>query len=573
MMDMRKLLLAFALVLFALPAFSYTFTDLTWNGLVTVSLDNDKVTEGSPITGTVVIDNLEQYPIVGERLVFQVGSGEYKYPSQFASDNIVSETSIIDIWVLPSSNKIIPFSIPSLKAGKYHLDTYSWVLKSKLIGASSVMYNPQTIDFEVTGQTTKPNAEIDRAQTVFGDESKWYSGPVGFPVKSEEKFFGKVFIKNPSTETKSSMKLEISMCDWAVVFCDPTTLEKKTFDVPSIAAGATAEVAVELTAPSIPSAYEINMQLKNASSTESIYKNRVIVSGGTSKARKIYVDGLADRNYLLNVFIAGSPDHFTNPDFNDFTLSVEIYDEAQKLEEKSVNIAGIGMDDVLMQPFDVTDKMFTKACVKVKKDGKTFESECFTVPLKELQEAYDAAHPELVKAEWRYDESGKALTITLTKKTKPVNAKVRIFTSSKTIILENVSQASPYTKTFTVEKDDLTMTVDDFDAKRQQVFNLTLNLGDKTQLASEVDPNATEATENGDCTMNVCANGQVCQGKSYTSPQGLCCSGACSEGVSSTGILGEEVPFIFWMALIMIVLAATIGAGTLTKAKKKGALK
>ncbi|MEK6958634.1 MAG: hypothetical protein AABW59_01170 [archaeon] len=570
-MDTRRIVALFALILIALPAFGYSFEDLQWNGLMEISLDKEEFLETEAITGNVVIDNLEQYPIVGQRLVFQVGQGAYTYPSQFASDNTTSEQAISDIWVLPSSNKSIPFSIPAQKAGEYHLDVYSWVLKSKYVGASAIMYNPQSVNFKVKGNNAEGKATIVRSTTVFGNGEKWIAGPVGFPIKAGEKYAGKIFVRNDSTKTKSAMKLSISLCDWAIVFCE--TAVQNDFEVPTLAPGQETQIDVELTAPMIPSAYEINMILKEGESIESIYKNRIIVTGGTTKARKVYVNGLADRNYLLNVYIAGSPDHFTNPDFNDFTLTVEVYNEAQLLEEKSINIQGIGPEEVLMHSFDVTDQMFTKACIKAKKGGEVFESECFTVPLKELQDAYDAAFPELVKVEWNYDEAFSALNVNLTKETKPVNARVRIFSSTKTLILENISQASPFTKSYTIQKGDLTMTVDDLDAKKQQVFNLTLNLGEKTQLASEVDPNAAEAGYTGNCTMNVCSNAQICEGISYNSPQGVCCSGACIEGVSGTGLIEEEIPFIFFIALIMIILAATIGAGVMVKAKKKGALK
>ena len=568
-MDWRTGLVALCVALLLAPTLAYTYTDLEWNDSFILHLDKASYAAGEPITGSVSIADSESYPIVAQKIVLQLAQGTYYYPSQDSTDNILAEQYIQDIWVLPKSMKRVQFSIPSPGAGSYRVDAYSWVLKSKFWGASSIFLNPISQTFSVAGTPSAGNASIQKKSTVFGAEGKaMVAGPIGFPVDAGGTIDGKVFITNGSSETKGSLKLLVSMCDWAIVFCDAP--QEKSFDVPSMAPGETKEVDLELTAPAIPSAYEINMKVMNGSKIESIYKSRAIVTGGTAKLRKIFISGLADKKYSVSALMTGSPDHFTNPTFESFSVTAEAYSAGQKIEEHSLDYAKIGMDDILDANFTLDAKMFDRICMIVKKGGTEYEKECFSVPLTDIQGAYDAAHPELVKVDYAYNEAQKELKVTLTKKTLPVNARIRIFTSDQTLFEDEAKGGYSFTKTYGLEKEDITMTVDDFDAKMQQVFTLNLALGSKTQLAVDTSAEAQQSAM-ASCAGSVCGEGMACSVAVYNSSQGACCPAVCAPAVSSSGQLSvADVPLIVWVAVLMAILAAGISFSVFAKVRKGG---
>jgi hypothetical protein len=558
-------LVAVLLVLMCTFAFALTDMDLVWNGTANINLTKDSFSDSEPITGTITINNLESFPIVGGKFVLQLAEGEYIYPSQSAiTDNVFLEKIVDFDWVLPLSQKEIPFSISPQKSGSYRIDAYAWISKSKFIGASNILYNPISKAFTVTGNSSVQRAQIFRLPTTF----ERYSGPVGFPIQEGTKFNGEIVINNPSSQAKNNLKIGLTLCEWASPFCEG---KESLFDVPSIQAKTTLAVSVNLTAPSVPSAYEINIVLYNGSEIESIYKSRVIVSGGTAKARKVFINGLDTKNYSIGIITAGSPDHFNYPDFNNFNIAVTVFDGNNGEETKSVDINSIGTRDMIRNDFALDSKSFNKLCVTITKSGNTFDKQCFNVPLLEIQAAYDAEHPKLVQVSYTYNDSTGALSIKLNKSGESINARMRLFKSEATILEENVNANEAFEKTLWVGKENLLLTVDDFDAKEQIVLALNFAVAPSDRNQAIIGESLSgEYNALPECTFKVCETGSVCRTSGYDSRQGTCCPSDCISPITSESEANLfSIPLILWVAIVFAIIAIISAFSAVKSVRRK----
>jgi hypothetical protein len=561
------------LVLIALPVYAdvipdeetgITQEDTLWNGIVELNLAKTNYSENAPITGTIRVHNQEDYPLVGQRIVLQIAQGEYGYPSQSNSnDNIILENTIDDIWVLPNSYKDIDFSLENPGGGEFRIDLYSWVEKSKFIGSSSILMAPISKEFSVEGKTRTQDAVIQRELTMF----ERVTGPVGFPVDAGEEFSGKVYVQNRSDKTKTGMRLGVAVCDWATVFCK--NLDEQFFDVPSLESGKGVAVVVNLTAPDLPSAYAIQLTLyggNNGKKIESIYKSRVIVTGGTSKARKIYLDGLDTKKYSLSVLYSGSPDHFTFPLFENFSIGAEIYNGGQLIEEEYVDVGSITSPDIFEQKFNINSTLFDYVCVKIKKDSIVYEQECFNVEIAEIQKAYDAKNPPVVQADWTYNDKKEELEFTISRDGE-IDSRVFIITTDKTIYEKSFSGDGPFTEKIYLPKENYTMVIDDFIAKKQVQYDLFFNLATQLLDKEVIGDVPSEFKELSKCSGTICETGTVCAGASYESIEGACCPTSCIQ----TASIGEQilsVPLIVWIAIILVIVAIFMGRSALKKVRK-----
>lgn len=537
--------------------------DTTWKGLIELNLSKTNFSQNEPITGTIRIHNQENYPIVGQRIVLQIAQGDYSYPSQLNSnDNIILEETINEIWVLPDSYVDVPFSLPNQGGGDFRIDLYSWVVKSKFIGSSSILMAPVSQKFSVEGQEREKDAIIHRELTIF---EKRFVGPVGFPIESGQGFTGNIYVYNPTDKTKSNLKIGIKMCDWAIVFCE--TSEEKFFDVPSLSPGEDSSVVVDLTAPEIPSAYAMQITLYNGEKVESIYKSRVIVTGGTAKLRKIYLDGLATKNYSINIFYSGSPDHFTNPIFEDFSLGLEIFRNDEIIEEDSVNVDSIEVLEIAQQKFMINSKIFDKVCVNITKDSTIYEQECFNVPIEEIQTFYDEENPQVVQVNWTYNEKKEELEFTLTRE-EEMDARVFIITSDKTIYEKAFAGSENFTETIYLPKENYTMVVDDFIAKKQIHYDLFFNVDAKLLDQEIIGDLSTESKGIPQCLGTICEQGTVCAGMSYESIEGICCTTSCIQAINPLETQFLSIPLIFWVAIIFVIIAIFIGVKAIERLRK-----
>ena len=549
---MKKFISTLMMIVFLSTFCLASGEDLTWNGASSITLSKQSFDQNEAITGTISLNNFEYYPLVGGKLVLQVGEGTYSYPSQFSpGDNILSETIIPFEWILPRSKKEYSFSLPPLSAGSYRLDVYAWISKSKFIGASNIFYAPLTKNFTVTGTTDK-KAVIVRDKTSFNS----VTGPVGFPIEAEKSFDGEVFITNQDSKTKSDLKLVLSVCEWASVFCDEN---ETVVNLLPLAAGESRAEKVSLKSPLIPSVYEIKIKLYSGDTLNSNYKSRVIVSGGTAKIRKFFIDGLENKDYSVGLVLTGSPDHFNDPVFYDFTVSVEAYLNEELIEEKSTTIASISTETI-KETFELDSTSFNKICGKVSKDGMIYELQCLNVPLEDIQNAYDLKNPKVVQVDYVFDEPSSTLKIILKKEL--INARIRVSSTEKTIFTETVTSEREYSKTIQIEKENLSLTVDDLDAKRQ-VF-ISLNLKPPAVSIQEEEGTLPE------CRNTVCTIDQSCAGESYLSKQGNCCKGTCTSIVENQDTqLIFSLPLIAWIALILLVIAIIALVNASKKVKRK----
>jgi len=555
---MKKILLMSLLVLvlaFTTSAFadSPSPNDLTWSGGATIKLDKVTFAAGEAITGKVVILNNEEALLLNGKIVLHLAQGVYEYPSQFnANDNIVLEKIIDAGWILPRTSKEISFTLPGQFGGDYRVDLYSWAGKSKLLGASNILLGPSSNSFTVSG-SAKKNISIAREFTVFN----MVAGPVGFPVKAGESLDGFVMIYNPLDVDKAGLKLGVKVCEWASIFCDA---QEQFFDVPVAKKGDYTSFWAKMSAPLVPSAYEILMTLYDGEKIESVYKNRVIVSGGTAKIRKFLLKGLDTKNYSVDVALSGSPDHFTNPDFNDFSLTAEVFYNGTSISKEEKNISGIKAGEIMSENLSLGKGVFDKMCLKVTKAGVEYELQCVDVPIQLVQQEYDGVHPKMVEVTWNYDNLSGALTIILKKET--INAQINLYSSDSALLGEKADGVGMYSKVILVPRENLTLAVDDFDAKQQKLIEINLApekiisspLGDRTSsnLGGELIGKDPES-----CSGTICQAGAGCTGAIKDTINGKCCMGQCllgSGGDANWSALLSPVPLVLWILLIIVVI-------------------
>ncbi len=552
-MNVNYLMFIFILLI---SSFSLAFTqdDIIWKGYININLEENNFDTNQTIKGHLIVANEEYYPILSQKIVLHVGDGIFYYPSQFAEDNVIYEEVIETDWILPRTVKRIDFELPKLKPGNYHLDVYSWISKSKFNGASSIFLSPTSINFNVSGEKIA-NVEINRLLTNFGPEK--VIGPVGFPIAENEEFLGEIYLDNKSNINKNNLKLLITVCDWSVAFCDDEGL---VFDVGSINANESKKIDVKLTAPKIPSAYEINMTLFNTEEIFSIYKNRVIVEGGTSKIRKLYLDGLKEKSYSLKSLIAGSPDHFNYPDFENFEVIMKVFNENNLVQEEKQNVIKIAAGEIQQIDNKITPTIFDYVCLSIEKNNIKYDEECFRVELKDLEEAYDSAFPEELKIDWNYDETNSIINIELYKEIKKsLNLRLRILEQNNTLINEEIISKTNVNKSYNVKKENLTLIIDDFDAKRQRVIELNFK-EDKKE--------AFNVSEGISCPGSICSGATVCSTDPVNSKEGACCLSVCVAASVSEGEVGSE-PLIFWISIMLFILAILILASVIIKGRKK----
>lgn len=563
---MKKTIILVLLVLAFFPivnAQDYDFTSLSWNGTIDFVLEKDLLNETEQIIGTATIYNTEEYPLLGAKLALQIAQGTYNYPSQFNNeDNIIFE-KIIDIngWVLPKSKRTISFQLPAQKTGKYRIDLYSSVIKSKFIGANWIFLSPISKEFTVEGNPKEKNLKIFRAITSFND----VVGPVGFPANAGEEIKGKIFVINPSDKQKTNLSIGIRICEWGSIFCENSP--EKKFNLNTIAANEIGSVDVSINAPEIPSAYEIEIIVYNKEDIESIYKNRVIVSGGTAKVRKVTFNGLKDKNYSFDVLISGSPDHFSKPNFENFSLNMKLSKNDLLVEEKSIEIEKIIFDEIQNHNFSLSENEIDKACFLIEKSGTKFDEVCFVIPLEDLQANYDELNPKMVKITWTYEKSLKNLNIILTKET-PMNSRVRISLDENTIYLEDIKGVNLFEKNFTQNPENLTLIVDDFDAKMQEVIRLNLRVDEELRYSEILNEQTNDAQSI--CNGIFCEEDTVCDSQTILVNDKACCLTQCipqKEGDAKNNLFG--IPLILWIALIVLVLATMIGSSVLKRVIKK----
>jgi len=217
---------------------------------------------------------------------------------------------------------------------------------------------------------------------------------------------------------------------------------------------------------------------------------------------------------------------------------------------------------------NIKSTIFTKACIRFVKNNTVLEEECFTVPIEELQKAYDAAFPELVKVNWNYNETTESLNLELYKeRTDGLDLRIRVMNSSKILTEETINTTESRKElVLYVPKENLVLTIDDFYAKEQVVVKLELDPSEFDLVQEEGETALSECT-NG----VVCEAGTVCDSQTITSTTGACCTTSCvAEIVSEGELMLFGVPFIFWIAIIILIGSIAVLGNTINVVKKGG---
>lgn len=560
-----KIITLCILTLLSVNVFSSSLISFEWDELTSIELDKKEYELNEPITGKIIFANLEEFPSLGTKIVLHLAQGTYDYPSQLNNlDNIISEKIIDMDFVLAGAKKEAVFSFENPGSGDFRLDGYVWVVKSKALGASNIFYYPVSKNFVVKGDNEKQRLVINRKLTVFEETS----GPVGFLINPSEEFTGKIVINNPTTQEKNNIVVGLKVCEWASPFCDEK--EEKRFEVNNIPSNGQGYVNVNLIAPSIPSAYEISINLYSGEELESVYKNRVIVKGGTAKIRKIGLGGIADRNYSINMVMLGSPDHFTYPEFEDFDLKVLLYNENNLILEENIKIEKISAGESIFQEFNFDKDMFSKICYLISKNNVTYDEGCFELDLNQILYEYELLHPPKIEVEYNYDEFSKNLELELTKKSvtglREFNARIKLIDSDKSYYSKTIENQSYFKENILIEKMDLFLVIDDVNLKQQQVIPINLKTKGNDIYGESLD-SQSNLVSGKKCSGKVCPVNHVCDSKTELTIDGECCYTNCVEsGVFSIENL-IQIPLITWIALILMIVAIVI---TFEAIKKRG---
>ena len=347
----------------------------------------------------------------------------------------------------------------------------------------------------------------------------------------------------------------MTICDWSCALEKEESVKK--ISIPKLTADLETSIDVSLTAPSIPSAYEIKMELFDNNVLLSHYKNRVVVTGGTAKIRKVYLNNV-NENLILVPILSGSPDHFNYPDFKDFILELQVFNEDKIIEQKENSHSSIKSGEILDSNFNIESENFSAICLIIKKDDTIFEEECISIPISKAREEYDSLFPSIVDVKWDYSEKDKLLTINLNKDID-IDSVLRIVKSGTIIYDARIQNTKTVKEVLVMDRGEYVLTVDDLTAKRQIVR--TLNLGNYIEeiTASEVNDEETI------CTGQVCTNNTVCDTTPYASKDGACCLSKCIVAVQPSGFDLTRIPFILWIAILLLIIGIIILINTVKK--------
>ncbi|MDD3159652.1 MAG: hypothetical protein PHQ98_01655 [Candidatus ainarchaeum sp.] len=536
-----------------IPVFSQAISNYQntfWQGSINVIFDKDNFSENENITGKIILSNSEDYPLLNGTIVLNISQGTFSYPSQLSdSDNILDYSKINNIYVSANSIKEINFNLPNKSSGKYRLDIYAWVMKSNLIGSDSIYVSPVSKEFTVNNSPIDySQVKILRTKTNFNN----VVGPVGFATKTNEKYFGKIFIQNDSNLKLNDLTLEIQICDWSVAFCDSNNLFSKSITNIGLNSNEAKSIDVNLISPLLPSAYEIKMILKDSKKIYSIYSSRMIVIGPTAKIRKIYIDGIGTNNYSLNTIYAGSPDHFTYPIFENFTIETEVYSSSSS-KKYAEQISSIKTNELFSYKLNIDEKQFDKICQRIKQDNVVYDEECFSVPLNDLENEYSLRYPKVVDVNYIYTESSNNLQINLSKEIN-INGKITIFDDSDFVIEEMIIDSKNFSKSYTVKKSNLTLVIDDYDAKKQLIY--TIEAAKENNLVNEIDVNKIENLTY--CKGQICGENTVCSKDTIDSIEGKCCTSECISVIEGNTLDLITIPLILFVAIIILIISILI---------------
>jgi len=332
---------------------------------------------GDVVDSAITVDNQEDFPIVDGVLIVEVlkGCEEPMYPSQFSDcDNIFDEIIIDKVNVPARSTINVPFSYTldsDLSSGTYRMDFAFRTEKTPIVGMPHILLTSKYQFFEVTGEGSFPYANIIRTQTNIEDQA----GPIGVGIDPGEEFILDVYVDSEKAQVAT---LEVSICDWQDSICNLISSESKNVNLEV----GEQLIPVALITPDSPDAYAIRIELKDSDGLVSLYRSRVVVLGKMAKIRKLYTDNYYYNNESMkvNVLVAGSPDHYTNPIVEDIFLKVAVSDLVKDVV--------VGVKTKVIGDLD-SENLFAKADFEFDVVGKLYEFLTCAELLVEFNESFD----------------------------------------------------------------------------------------------------------------------------------------------------------------------------------------
>ncbi|HNV00853.1 MAG TPA: hypothetical protein PKK60_00295 [archaeon] len=559
---MKKAILFLLLLLISPTIFAQDYSK--WDGFIVAKLSKETFDVNEEITGTIEINNLENYPIQNGKIVLHIAQGTYFFPSHKAiNDNIVYQTTIKDIWVLPNSSKIINFNLTNPGGGEYRIDAYSQIGKTELFGFNGTLKNPVSKSFSVNGDIVE-RAIILRDESYF---ENYVFGQNGFFVEEEKNVLGKLKIKNNTSVEKKDLILKLLVCENDYSYCETELVE--TIPIGTISAGSEKEIDLSLISPKNASIYEINMELSENEKIQSIYKSQMIVLGKKAVIHKIgflNFNNTKNENYTFDISVSQINDisqinEIKENSIDELNIKVEVFNDDLKIEEKNELIGTLDSKNQITKNMEINKKDFDKLCFTLENNSQVFDKECFKSNVQEMIEEYSRINPEIVKVNWVYNEPNNILTVNLKKEI--INCRVIIISGEKILFEETINnKLKNHSMDFVIPKQSSLLIIDDLDSKKQQVINLILDSAVDLSNKSEIIPESKKII----CDANLCKQNEVCKGNGFISMEGLCCVGTCGPEV----VFIEEltIPLIFIIAIILLVIAIFILKSTFKKVKK-----
>lgn len=566
---------------------------------VSAVLNKSGFTAGETLSAQITLSNFEEFQVADVYLIVQVSKGEISYPSQFSDDGILFYEKVFPkIPLIPKSNKTIAFNyaLPKdISAGEYYLNLYlrTPVSLVKTGGVPSIMVSPKKHAFKVTSGTGKfPAVNIVRTKSFLygfsdfegsvsketiaaGKLSKEWKGPVGAPVSAGSEVSGKFFIENKSFGKQGNLKLKVSVCEWDDSVCEKILFSKE-FEAGSLEAGKEKAVDIILKAPEIPGAYAVRLELSDGARAISIYRNRLIVLGGTAKIRKLHLDnhvfGSAGDKINFNAYVGPSPDHYTNPVFENFSIELSIEDESKsKVVSEKIPIPSLPHEEQdtvkitaeLESPVLLTNYF---VCALIEKTGVQHDKYCYKVTAGDFY----AEKPVFsnVSVSWKYEAKSKQLEIDFVQNEERLPLKINYFihdSGGKVLVNENLEGTTPQNVSHRIEPGEYVLTVADKQKGTQEKFLLDLN---ESKITS-----AGQLPLCRNLGGAVCSESEECMGAYGKSRETeFCCTGECelktplTPGKTIETGTGDNSILIY---LIIALAIITLIAGLIVKQNRK----
>jgi hypothetical protein len=291
----------------------------------------------------------------------------------------------------------------------------------------------------------------------------------------------------------------------------------KEYSINSLLALKSATVPVEFTAPSLPEAYAIRLELLDASGrTLSLYRSRIVTAGETGRIRKLAVDKLSYKkgdSGTVAVQVSSSPDGSETTVSKNVKLTVTLSQSGSSVYSSTYTIPELSAaNGIAVNEFAFTadrDLIGFSVCSKLESEtGKLFDQYCYTIDTEKAKTGINE-----VTAETRF--AANTLTATLCARdtsgiASSVVSTVMLYSSDSKNQIENkgtVNLNPCSTVSFGLDAGDYLLLVNDMQTNKQYRFPVSAGVA-----AAVCGNGKCDNTENtGNCCNDCgCDAGLVC---------------------------------------------------------------